>query len=155
MNSKKEIERHRLPCGAVTIAIDGVCRKRLRDQFDNMLDELTKETHPEGILEEILETDQVDLPEEPEQEESDSEKKERMIKEGKMKVDVKKEVAKYEEQLNPTKKEPEETKTDKKKRMIDEGKFNNEVKHAVSKHMDKLQGNSKMLQDKSGKINKR
>jgi len=116
MNAKKEIERHRLPCGPMTVSVDGVCRRRLRDSMDALLDRLTKETHPEGVEEEILEVDEVEIPEEPEVEETDEEKKERLIKEGKMKA---------------------------------------EVKHEVEKHKEKLMGNSKMLQDPSGKIKKR
>jgi hypothetical protein len=116
MNIKKEIERHRLPCGPMTVSIDGVCRRRLRDHFDALLDRLTKETHPEGVEEEILEVDEVEIPEE---------------------------------------KEPEESDKDKKKRLIEEGKLKAEVKVAVEKHKNKLMGNSKMLQDPSGKIKKR
>jgi hypothetical protein len=116
MNTKKEIERHKLPCGPVTVAIDGTCRRRLRDNFDSLLDRLTRETHPGGVDEEILEVDEVEIPEDPEKEESDDEKKKRLIKEGKLKA---------------------------------------EVKVAVEKHKNKLMGNSKMLQDPSGKIKKR
>ena len=116
MNTKKEIERHRLPCGPMTVSIDGVCRRRLRDHFDALLDRLTQETHPEGVEEEILNVDEVEIPEEPEKEESDKDKKKRLIKEGKLKA---------------------------------------EVKVAVEKHKNKLMGNSKMLQDPSGKIKKR
>lgn len=97
MDVKKEIERHRLPCGAATIAIDGVCRRRLRDSFDILLDELTQETHPQGVDEDILAMEEeVDIPE---KEETDAEKKKRLIKEGKMKADVKHEVEKYKEKL--------------------------------------------------------
>lgn len=99
MNVKKEIERHRLPCGPMTVAIDGVCRRRLRDSMDALLDRLTKETHPEGVEEEILEVDEVEIPEEPEPEETEKEKKERMIAEGKLKAEVKHEVEKYKEKL--------------------------------------------------------
>jgi hypothetical protein len=116
MNTKKEIERHRLPCGPMTVSIDGVCRRRLRDHFDALLDRLTQETHPEGVEEEILEVDEVEIPEEKEPEESDKDKKKRLIKEGKLKA---------------------------------------EVKHEVEKHKEKLMGNSKMLQDPTGKIQKR
>jgi hypothetical protein len=117
MNPKKEIERHRLPCGPVTIAIEGICRRRLRDHFDALLDRLTEETNPEGVDKEIIELDeQVELPEE---------------------------------------KEPEETRSQQKKRMVEEGKLKAEVKHEVEKHKEKLMGNSKMLQDPSGKIQKR
>ena len=117
MNPKKEIERRRLPCGPVTIAIEGVCRRRLRDHFDALLDRLTQETNPEGVDKDILELDeQVEIPEE---------------------------------------KEPEETREEQKKRLINEGKLKAEVKVAVEKHKSKLMGNSKMLQDPSGKIQKR
>ena len=117
MNPKKEIERHRLTCGPMTIAIDGVCRRRLRDHFDAMLDRLTQETHPEGVDRDILEMEEEpEIPEVKEPEETDEEKKERLIKEGKLKAEVKKEVQKYEE---------------------------------------KLMGNSKLLQNTSGKISKR
>ena len=117
MNPKKEIERHRLPCGPMSISVDGVCRRKLRDQFDALLDRLTQETHPEGVDADILELDEeVEIPEVKEPEETDKEKKERLIREGKLKAEVKKEVQKYEE---------------------------------------KLMGNSKLLQDTSGKIPKR
>ena len=117
MNPKKEIERHRLPCGPMSVSIQGVCRRRLRDSYDNMLDKLTEDTHPYGVDEDTLGmNEQVEIPEEKEPEETEKEKKERMIKEGKMKVDVKKEIQKYEE---------------------------------------KVMGNSKLLQDTSGKIKKR
>ena len=99
MNSKKEIERHRLPCGAVTVGIEGNCRRKLRDQFDSLLDRLTQETHPEGIDEEIMEVDEVQIPAEETPEESPEAKKTRMIEEGKMKAEVKAEVDKYKEKL--------------------------------------------------------
>lgn len=100
MNPKKEIELHKLPCGPMTVAIDGVCRRRLRDSMDALLDRLTKETHPEGVDTEILEMDEeVEIPEPEEPKETDDEKKERLIQEGKLKADVKKEVQKYEEKL--------------------------------------------------------
>jgi hypothetical protein len=117
MNVTKEIERHRLPCGAATIAIDGVCRRRLRDHFDSLLDSLTKETNPEGVDKDILEMEEdVEIPEPP---------------------------------------EPEETRNEKKKRLIEEGKLRAEVSKEVGKYKEKLMGNSKLLQDISGKIKKR
>lgn len=117
MDAKKEIERHRLPCGPMTVSVEGVCRRRLRDSMDALLDRLTQETHPEGVDTEILEMEEeVEIPEPEEPEETDDEKKKRMIAEGKLKVDVKKAVKSYEE---------------------------------------KVMGNSKMLQNRSGKINKR
>jgi hypothetical protein len=117
MNPKKAIEQHKLPCGPMSVGVDGICRRRLRDQFDSLLDRLTKDIHPEGVDSEILEMDEeVIIPEPVEKEETEDEKKKRMIKEGKLKA---------------------------------------EVKHEVQKHANKLMGNSKMLQDTSGKIKKR
>ena len=117
MNAKKLIEQHTLPCGPMTVGIESICRRRLRDHFDALLDRLTKETHPEGVDNEILEMDEeVIVPEPVEKEETDEEKKKRLIKEGKLKA---------------------------------------EVKVAVEKHKNKLMGNSKMLQDPTGKIQKR
>jgi hypothetical protein len=117
MQPKKLIEKHQLPCGPMAVAIDGVCRRRLRDSMDALLDRLTQEIHPEGVDVDILEMDEdVEIPEEKEPEETDAEKKKRLIAEGKLKVDVKKAVRSYEE---------------------------------------KVMGNSKMLQNTSGKIQKR
>ena len=117
MKASKMIERHQLPCGPMAVSIDGVCRRRLRDHFDQLLDRLAEETHPEGRDPEDEDIDQIELVEETQEpEESDDEKKERLIKEGKMKA---------------------------------------EVKHEVEKYKNKLMGNSKMLQDRTGKIKKR
>lgn len=117
MNPKKLLERHLLPCGPMSVNIEGVCRRRLRDSMDALLDRLTQETHPEGVDVDILEMDEdVEIPEE---------------------------------------KEPEETPAQKKKRMIAEGKLKAEVKAEVDKYKEKLMGNSKLLQDTSGKIPKR
>lgn len=114
MNPKKQIERHRLPCGPMTVNIDGVCRRRLRDSFDALLDRLTEETHPHGVDENILSLEE--KVRDDEKPETAEEKRDRLIHEGKLKADVKKVVKDYEE---------------------------------------KLFGNSKMLQDVSGKIKKR
>ena len=99
-NPKELIKIRKLPCGPVTIGIDGTCRRRLRDHFDALLDKLTQETHPEGADSEILEMEEeVEIPEPKEPEETDEEKKSRLVREGKLKADVKKEVLKYEEKL--------------------------------------------------------
>lgn len=112
MNVKEEIKKHRLPCGPVTVNIDGVCRRRLRDHFDALLDRLTQETHPEGRNEE-------------------------------------------EEDMDNLLEEKEETRDEKKKRLIEEGKLRAEVSAKVKQYKEKLMGNSKLLQDPSGKIEKR
>ena len=191
MNAKEEIKRHRLPCGPMAVSIESVCRRRLRDSMDALLDKLTRETHPEGVDRDILEMEeQVDIPEDGEQEETEEQKKERMLREGKMKIDVKRELAKYEAD---TPEDPEvggekkETDDEAKKRMIKEGKMRADVKKVVQKYEEKimpkpketpktkpkaktsdhaesednesqekrLQGNSKLLQDITGKIPKK
>jgi len=116
MKAKELIEKHKVPCGPMTVSADGVCRRRLRDSFDALLDRLTEETHPEGKdPEEAI--DELDLQEQ-----------------------------------EP---EPEETREEKKKRLIEEGRLRAEVSKEVGKYKEKLMGNSKMLQNKSGKIPKR
>lgn len=179
MNPKKEIELHKLPCGPMTVSIDGVCRRRLRDSMDVLLDRLTRETHPEGVDTEILEMDEeVEIPEEPEQEETEEEKKERMLQEGKLKIDVKRELAAYEASTaeEPEEEEEEEETEDQvKKRLIREGKMKADVKKVVQKYEDKImpkpkpstkaktsdhseheeedtEGNSKLLQRTDGKM---
>ena len=142
MNPKKLLERHLLPCGPMSVSIEGVCRRRLRDSMDALLDRLTQETHPEGVDREVLEMEeQVDLPEEKEPEETDKEKKERLIREGKLKADVKKEVQKYADKIMPKPKPSPKAKTS-------DHSEAEEEEHAE----DKLQGNSKLLQRTDGKL---
>ena len=140
MNTKEEIKNHRLPCGAATVSIESVCRRRLRDHFDAMLDRLTEETHPEGRDPEEEDLNDVELPTE-EPEETEEEMKKRMIREGKMKMDVKKVVKKYEEKIMPKPKPKAKAKTS---------------DHSEPEEDEEdLQGNSRMLQDRTGKIQKR
>ena len=142
MNTKKEIEKHKLPCGPVTVSIEGVCRRRLRDQFDSLLDRLTEETHPEGV-----DPEQEDLEDQHEMQEEAQKKREEI--ERQLDNDVKMLDNDLETALKY------ESPEDKKERMIEEGKMKADVKHEVQKYSDKLMGNSKMGQDISGKIKKR
>jgi hypothetical protein len=117
MKAKELIEKHKIPCGPMSVSVEGVCRRRLRDHLDALLDRLTQETHPEGADRDLLELDEEpEIPEEP---------------------------------------EPEESRDDKKKRLIEEGKLRAEVSKEVGKYKEKLMGNSKLLQNPSGKIKKR
>jgi hypothetical protein len=145
MTAKKEIERHRLPCGPTTIAIDAVCRKRLKDHFDALLDRLTQETHPEGVDKDVLEMDeQVNDDELREKAQKAREDVERQLdNEG---VQLENEMQKV---LN------DESPEEKKDRMIEEGKMRADVQHEVKKYKEGLMGNSRLLQSPSGKINKR
>ncbi len=132
-NPKELIKIRKLPCGPVTIGIEGTCRRRLRDNFDALLDKLTQETHPEGADPEILEMEEeVEIPEPKEPEETDEERKSRLVREGKLKADVKKMVTKYEEKIMPKPKTSNHT----------EPQFDE----------DELEGNSKLLQRRDGKM---
>jgi hypothetical protein len=135
-----------------------------------MLDKLTQETHPEGVDPEILAMEEkVEIPEAEEAEETDEQKRNRMLAEGKMKIDVKRELAKYEADAAN---EPEETDEEMKKRLVKEGKMKADVRKVVQKYEDKVmpkpktsdhaesveedddeeQGNSKLLQRLDGKM---
>jgi len=114
--STKIEELYSIPCGPMDVSADSVCRRSLRDFMDSLLDRLTREinSHPQKTpsLPKDLEAGEggTIVAKGAENEES---RKERLIREGKLRADVSNEVRKYREQL---------------------------------------QGNSKMLQDISGKI---
>lgn len=102
---------YRIPCGPTEISADSICKRGLKDSFDKVLDRLTREIHPISVDDNETEFEEIGEPEEIK--ETDEERKERMIKEGKLKAEVKASVKQYEEEL---------------------------------------QGNSKLLQDISGKL---
>ena len=142
MNAKKLLERHQIPCGPMSVSVQGVCRRRLRDSMDALLDRLTQEIHPEGVDADILELDEdVEVPEEKEPEETPAQKKRRLIEEGKLKMDVKKEVQKYADKIMPKPKPSPKAKTSDHSEPEDE-------EHVE----DKLQGNSRLLQRIDGKL---
>jgi hypothetical protein len=141
-NPKKLIEQHKIPCGPMAVGIDGVCRRRLRDNFDALLDRLTQETHPEG-----KDGEEEDLEDEFELQEEATKKREEIERQlendGRM----------LENDLNAIL--SQESLEDRKERMIEEGRMKAEVKKEVKKYEEKLMGNSRLLQDPSGKIKKR
>jgi hypothetical protein len=140
-NPTKEIEQRRLPCGPMSVSIDSVCRRRLRDHFDALFDRLTQEIHPEAFdEEEAADLEEID-PEEFEKARADAEKK--------LEKDARNLDQSIEDKLSF------ETLEDKKERMIEEGKMKADVKKAIKEYEEQLMGNSKMLQDTSGKIKKR
>lgn len=140
-NPAKEIEQRRLPCGPMSVSIDSVCRRRLRDHFDALFDRLTQEIHPEAFNEdEADDLDEID-PEAFEKARADIEKK--------LEKDAQKLDQPIEDMLS------HETAEEKKERLIEEGKLKVDVKKAIKDYEEKLMGNSKMLQDTSGKIKKR
>ena len=142
MNTKKEIEKHKLPCGPVTVAIDAVCRRRLRDQYDSLLDRLTEETHPEGA-----DPEAEDLQDEHEMQEEA--KKAREAAENTVGQDL----DAFDKHLEDM--ASHESLDDTKERLIEEGKMKADVKHEVQKYSDKLMGNSKMAQNPKQKITTR
>lgn len=134
MNTKELLKEHKLPCGPMSVGIDKVCRRRLRDQHDALLDQLTKVTHPQGRESDDDEPDGYD--EVRKQQLRDDEMKRRM-------------------EANIDSALDEEPLDQKKKRLIEEGRMKAEVKKEVRTYEEKLMGNSKLLQDISGKTKKR
>ena len=144
MNVTEELQRHRVPCGPVTVAAGGVCRRRLKDIMDRLLDRLSQETSQE-----------YKSPEAP---------KDHKIKDGKVihkDVIAKNEKAAKSMQVGKAKARKEREKAaaepspeEKKKQMIDAAKTKVDVKLAAKEYEEKLMGNSKLLQDPSGKIKK-
>jgi hypothetical protein len=159
MNVKEEIERHRIPCGPVTVAANAVCRRRLKDKFDNILGKLSELTDqeykapqaPEGhemVDGKIMSEGQL-------KEKQHEEKRGDLLKTGMMKNEVKAELKKHAETLMPKEEKKEPTLDERKKEMLKEAKMKAEVKIKAKEHEKRLEGNSKLLQDTSGKINKR
>lgn len=148
MNAHKEIERHRVPCGPMTVSVSAVCRRRLKDSFDSLLDRLTEEIHPEFVP-----------PETPKDHTITEDGKilhNDAIKRNKQAGDAMKkgkEKTKKEREKNAP--HSEEILEAKKQKMIQEGKMKAEVKTGLKQYEEKLQGNSKMLQDITGEIKPR
>ena len=48
--AKKELSMHRVPCGPMSIKASGICRRRLRDNFNTLIDRLSEETGPQQSM---------------------------------------------------------------------------------------------------------
>jgi hypothetical protein len=96
----------------MSVSVEGVCRRKLEEKFNTLLDRLTHEVHPEGADPELEDFESAERKEE----------------------------------------KPEETLAQKRKRLIEEGKMHADVRKALREYEEKLTGNSKMLQDPTGKI---
>ncbi len=48
--AQRELSQHRVPCGPVSVGASAVCRRRLRDNFAMLLDRLCEECHPEPVF---------------------------------------------------------------------------------------------------------
>lgn len=146
-------KRYRIPCGPMDISADGVCRRRLRDRFDDLLDKLTEQVHPEMPESEVPSGYEMDEKGNLVSEEDKKRKEEAAKAREKAEADVEKELSGFDKALSEIM--DEEDIDQKKERLIEEGKMKAEVKAEIKKYEEKLMGNSKMLQDISGKIPKR
>jgi hypothetical protein len=105
MSTSKTLEKlndHKLPCGPMTVAVNSVCRKRLHDKFDHLLDRLCEKCHPEPIKPEAPkghEFDDKGKVVQSNQPKPRNEKKKELIESGKLRAEVQHEVKKYKEQL--------------------------------------------------------
>ena len=135
----RELKLHRVPCGPTSINASAVCRRRLRDTFDRLLDKVCEECHQEW--------QEPQLPE-----------GHKLTDDGRvMSAEHLKKQAKTTEKVKATKEEKaaQPTREQMKKEMLEKEKLKAEVKLEAQKYKEKLQGNSKLLQDTSGKIEKR
>lgn len=101
--TKDKIEgQYRIPCGPMDIAADAICRRSLRDRFDNLLDRLTVEVNPQqpapGKLSKELEVSE-DGRIVAKKEETEEDRRKKLIDEGKFRAEVHAEIKKYREDL--------------------------------------------------------
>lgn len=151
---KDKIEkRYRIPCGPMDVSADGVCRRRLRDQFDALLDRLTEQLHPEMPETELPPDHELDEEGNVITAEEKQLREEAAKAREKAEIEVEKELEGFGKAVDELL--DEEDMDQKKQRMIEEGKMKADVKAEVKKYEEKLMGNSKMLQDTSGKIKPR
>jgi len=145
MNVNTELERSRLPCGPVTVAADAVCRRRLRDHYDILLDKLSELTSqdyeaPQAPKDHSIEDGKVIHDE---------------VKKAQTEQKVAKKKAEDKARAEAEKKAAEPSRAEKKKQMLVDAKDKVEVKVKSKEYEEKLMGNSKLLQDPSGKITPR
>jgi len=156
MNVKEEIERRRMPCGPVTVSVEGVCRRRLQDRFDTILGKLSELTDQEYKAPEAPKGHEIKDGEVMVKgaDQTPEAKGQKMFEEGLIKNEVKSKLKEHAASLEP-KKESEPTLEDRKKEMLKESKMKAEVKVEAKEHETKLMGNSRLLQRQDGKIEKR
>jgi len=113
LRAAEKLKEHKLPCGPMDVSVDSVCRRRLHDHLDQLLDRLCEECNPTPP--------ESDIPKDwmAEPEETMAQKKKRMIEEGKMKAEVKVKVKEHEATLMGNSKllaDPKQKVTTRKKR---------------------------------------
>lgn len=115
MNKEQIESSYQIPCGPLGVSADGVCRRGLKDSYDKLLDRLSRELHPVATPDSL-----------PKGLKAEGDR-----------------IVKFEE---------EENLNEKREKLIKEGKVKAEAKLAVKRYEEELQGNGKLLQDISGKI---
>jgi hypothetical protein len=148
LSVEEQIKLHRVPCGALLVNATGVCRQRLRPGMDKLLDRLTHDLHPEFV---------------PPQAPNDHEitpdgkviHKDVLAKNKKAGEVMKKGKDKKKATLEKHSPLDEETFKLKKEKMLQDAALKAEVKVKSKEYEEKLMGNSKLLQDATGKIPKR
>ena len=148
MNAFEEITQHRIPCGPMTVAAAGVCRRRLRDSYDQLLDRLAQEIHQEYTPPELPKDHKFD-------EEGKLVHKEELAKREQTAKTMQKDKEKAKKEREKNEPQSPEILESKREKMLQEGKLKADVKKEVKEYEEKLMGNSKMGQDISGKIKKR
>ena len=145
MNVNTELERHRLPCGPVTVAAGAVCRRRLRDQSDVLLDKLSELTSQEYEAPQAPKDHAIE----------DGKVIHNDVKKAQTEQDAARKKAEAKAKVEAEKKAMEPSRAEKKKQMLADAKDKAEVKVKTKEYEEKLMGNSKLLQDPSGKITPR
>ena len=156
MNIEEELANHRVPCGPMTVKAEGVCRRTLRDLHNKIMDKLSDLTTQDYIKPEAPQGHEIKdgAIVQKGMEQTPEAKGEKMFEEGLVKNQVKAKLKEHADSLQPEA-EPEPTQKEKEKELLKEAKIKAEVKVKAKEHEKRLEGNSKLLQDTSGKINKR
>ena len=145
MNVEEELERHRLVCGPMTVAAESVCRRKLRDQYDTLLDKLSELTSQDYQAPEAPKDHSVE----------DGKIVHKDAKKAQTEAEAAKKKAEDKQRAEAEKKAAEPTRAEKKKQMLEDAKDKAEVKVKTKEYEEKLMGNSKLLQDPTGKITPR
>jgi hypothetical protein len=147
MNALEEISQHRVPCGPMTVAASGVCRRRLRDSYDRLLDRLAQEIHQEYTPPELPTDHEFDK-------QGNIVHKDELAKREKAAKTMQKGKEKAKKEREKNEPHSPEVLEAKKEKLLQEGMMKADVKKQVKEYEEKLMGNSRMLQDTSGKVQK-
>jgi hypothetical protein len=148
MNALEEISQHRVPCGPMTVAASGVCRRRLRDSYDRLLDRLTEEIHQEYRPPEVPKNHKFD-------EKGEIVHKDELAKRKQTAKTMQESEEKVKKEREKNAPHSPEILESKRERLLQESMMKVDVKKQMKEYEERLMGNSKMLQRQDGKIEKR